>query len=302
MHPDNPILTLSKDQIAAIFNGIITDWRHVRGKPGPINVYSVNNNAGAYGIFKSRVLGNSKLINSVRKKPSDLEVEQAILADIDGIGFVRQPNVGKAKVLAVSDVDKASSMPNRRTISTESYPLTERLYLYTRAIQESPNIDKFIAFASSDSTEQIIQSVGFVNANRNAMTGQQTFSPVQKEYDELTADAMRLSHRIQFPSGMAELNWARKSAVKKMAEFVKQFVSDQSIVMVFGFSDSIGSVDANLIMSEYRAKAVAEQFNLHGIDPLIVLGLGVSNPIESNATSEGRSKNRRVEVWVKRNE
>ena len=193
-------------------------------------------------------------------------------------------------------------MPNRFTVSTESYPLTERIYLYSRADQESPDINKFIAFALADSTEPIIQSAGFVNANRKSMAGQQAFSPIQKEYDELTANAMRLSHKIHFPSGTVELNWAGKSTVKEMAEFVKELVPDQTRIMVFGFSDSIGSVNTNLTLSGYRAETVAEQFNQHGIDPFIVLGLGASNPIESNTTREGRYKNRRVEVWVKQNE
>ncbi len=113
---------------------------------------------------------------------------------------------------------------------------------------------------------------------------------------------MRLSHKIQFPSSTMELNWAGKTTVKKMAEFVNELVPDQSIVMVFGFSDSIGSPDANLILSKYRAESVAAQFNQYGIDPFIALGLGTSSPIASNTTREGRSKNRRVEVWLKRQE
>jgi OmpA-OmpF porin, OOP family len=65
---------------------------------------------------------------------------------------------------------------------------------------------------------------------------------------------------------------------------------------VRGYTDSTGSAAHNLALSERRAQAVADYLKENGIASgrLTVKGLGEENPVASNATAEGRQKNRRV--------
>jgi OOP family OmpA-OmpF porin len=65
-----------------------------------------------------------------------------------------------------------------------------------------------------------------------------------------------------------------------------------------GHTDSTGSEEYNLQLSEKRAKAVEEYLENKGIDPsrLTSVGYGERQPIESNETPEGREENRRVEL------
>jgi len=75
---------------------------------------------------------------------------------------------------------------------------------------------------------------------------------------------------------------------------------NQSIVDVFGFTDSTGSVAYNQDLSERRALSVAQYLNGRGVDSrrISVVGYGQSNPIASNATEVGRAQNRRVEIQI----
>jgi OOP family OmpA-OmpF porin len=68
-------------------------------------------------------------------------------------------------------------------------------------------------------------------------------------------------------------------------------------VEVQGYTDSIGSEEYNLGLSERRAKAVEAYMEGKGVDPDIISakGYGEANPVASNETKEGRAKNRRVE-------
>lgn len=69
-------------------------------------------------------------------------------------------------------------------------------------------------------------------------------------------------------------------------------------IRIDGYTDSTGTEAYNLDLSERRAKAVADFFVSKGVAPerLAIKGFGVSNPVASNKTKEGRAKNRRVEL------
>jgi outer membrane protein OmpA-like peptidoglycan-associated protein len=69
---------------------------------------------------------------------------------------------------------------------------------------------------------------------------------------------------------------------------------------VEGHTDSIGSDDYNLKLSERRADAVRDYLVSNGISVANVqaIGLGKAGPVASNDTAAGRQQNRRVEMVV----
>ncbi len=72
-------------------------------------------------------------------------------------------------------------------------------------------------------------------------------------------------------------------------------------VEVDGYTDSIGTEAYNQKLSERRAKGVYEYLTSHGVDSSRMdgpKGFGESNPIDTNKTSAGRQRNRRVELKV----
>jgi outer membrane protein OmpA-like peptidoglycan-associated protein len=69
---------------------------------------------------------------------------------------------------------------------------------------------------------------------------------------------------------------------------------------VEGHTDSTGTVDDNMQLSQQRAQSVADYLVTRGIDSsrLQVAGMGESQPIASNDDPQGRANNRRVEIIV----
>jgi outer membrane protein OmpA-like peptidoglycan-associated protein len=67
-----------------------------------------------------------------------------------------------------------------------------------------------------------------------------------------------------------------------------------------GHTDDVGSDANNQTLSENRAYAVRQYFVDKGIDPsrLTFVGYGETRPRDTNATPEGRSRNRRVEIHL----
>jgi outer membrane protein OmpA-like peptidoglycan-associated protein len=73
-------------------------------------------------------------------------------------------------------------------------------------------------------------------------------------------------------------------------------------VSVDGHTDDVGDDATNLTLSRRRALAVVRWLVQHGIDErrLEARGFGARQPLLEGTTEEARSKNRRVEFWIKR--
>lgn len=71
-------------------------------------------------------------------------------------------------------------------------------------------------------------------------------------------------------------------------------------VFALAHTDSVGTAEYNLDLSERRARSVKSYLVKRGVPPPSVRykGFGYSRPLSDNSTDEGRAKNRRVEFRV----
>lgn len=93
----------------------------------------------------------------------------------------------------------------------------------------------------------------------------------------------------------------KPSEAAKLDELAKVFASyPENIVFIEGHTDSDGTDEYNKTLSERRASAIENYLRSKNLDiaSLSSAGLGESRPIASNATSEGKAKNRRVEIKI----
>lgn len=101
---------------------------------------------------------------------------------------------------------------------------------------------------------------------------------------------------VLFEPGETEL---QDDAMSNLEDVVDLLSSEPDRrVRIEGHTDSTGSAEANLRISEQRASAVRDALVERGIDAdrITVKGMGEDFPIASNETEEGRRKNRRVDV------
>jgi len=98
-----------------------------------------------------------------------------------------------------------------------------------------------------------------------------------------------------------------EESLKKVADIIKAYKSPE--VIVAGHTDSIGSEEYNLELSQKRADSVKNWLvEKGGINPDIIetIGYGESKPVAPNTNPdgsdnpEGRQKNRRVEIVIKK--
>ena len=116
---------------------------------------------------------------------------------------------------------------------------------------------------------------------------------VQRQGDNIK---LIMPGNITFATDSADIASNFYLPLNNLASSFKQY--NQNNIEIVGYTDSTGSYDYNMQLSQRRAQSVANYLQAQGVNAarLTTRGAGPNQPVASNATVEGRSANRRVEV------
>ncbi len=107
-----------------------------------------------------------------------------------------------------------------------------------------------------------------------------------------------MEKKIIIPFGFSsnEIDEASYPTLDNIADYLARY--PEAALYVRGYTDDLGSKGYNESMSLFRANVVKSYLVGKGVDPqrIVIHAMGRANPVSSNATSEGRRKNRRVEI------
>ena len=103
---------------------------------------------------------------------------------------------------------------------------------------------------------------------------------------------------VLFATGKADLNTDAKIALAKLSGIVLNYPSLK--LAIGGYTDSTGTADFNMKLSQARADSVLDFLATQGLDSSVLSaqGYGMDDPVADNSTAQGRQKNRRVEIVV----
>lgn len=103
---------------------------------------------------------------------------------------------------------------------------------------------------------------------------------------------------VLFDFNQATLRSGGLQTIRDLAKFMEQY--PERNILVEGHTDSIGSDEYNMDLSERRANAVKRALTDLGTSAqrIRIQGIGKLHPVTSNSTEAGRQQNRRVEVII----
>ena len=165
VNKDIPVANLTKDQLAGIYAGTITNWKEVGGKDEAIAVVNRDETSGTFGAFKEIVLDPGKLTFTknaiVAKENGEVAAKVASTPGAIGyvgLGFVDEVTKSGGKALSVNGV-----LPSVKTTLDDSYPLSRSLYLATKGKAKAGSVEKaFIDYILYARGKIIVKEAGFV--------------------------------------------------------------------------------------------------------------------------------------------
>lgn len=177
VNKDNPIKSLSLDEVDAIFSktlkrGLpeITTWGQlgVTGKLAamPISLYGRNSASGTYGYFKEHALKKGDFKPTVKEQPGSSSVVEGIAKEIGAIGY---SGIGYSTsgVRAVPLSDKKGgpvAKANYENVLNGKYPLSRMLYIYVAKKPGQPLpklVEEFLEYVLSKEGQEIVVKDGY---------------------------------------------------------------------------------------------------------------------------------------------
>lgn len=163
VNPSNPVDSLTREQLEAIFRGKITNWKEVGGTDSKIIVYSRETSSGTYEFFKESVLENKNYMASILSMPATGAIIQSVRQTKGAIGYIGLAYLNPyVKALAVSyDGGEHYAMPSVENAADGSYPIVRPLYYYYDAERET-EVSPFVSYALSPEGQKTVLGQGFI--------------------------------------------------------------------------------------------------------------------------------------------
>ena len=170
LNEQNPVKSLTLDQIRGIYTGKITNWKEVGGDDAKIIAYQREKNSGSQNLMEKMVMQGEKMTDAAN---TNLEIA-SMAGLIDGVSsyenskyaigysiylYAKEQYVkGNVKFLAINGVEATDE-----NITNKSYPLTKIVYAITKKSEpQNSSARKLIKWLLTDVGQKAVEAGGYV--------------------------------------------------------------------------------------------------------------------------------------------
>lgn len=165
---DNPVDSLTTEQIQGIYSGEITNWAEVGGNNEEIVAFQRNPGSGSQSMLE-RFMNGKEIMEAPTEQINDLmsgiieEVASDYKNKSNSMGFsfryyvegiIQNPDI---KVIAIDGIE-----PTVENIKSGKYPVITPIYAVTYEEQTNDNVDKLLQWILSEEGQEIIERTGYV--------------------------------------------------------------------------------------------------------------------------------------------
>ena len=157
VHPDNPVKTLSTQQLKDVYAGKIGNWKDLGGPDHAVTLYTRDEASGTRSVFWKKALGKADISDKALFTPSNGAMKTAVANDPYAIGYVSVGHIDKS----VTPVALDGVTPTLETVKSGQYAVARGLYSNTKG--EPQGLAKaFIDYLFSPEGQEIVADKGFI--------------------------------------------------------------------------------------------------------------------------------------------
>ncbi|MDD2889652.1 MAG: phosphate ABC transporter substrate-binding protein [bacterium] len=158
LHKTNPINDLTEEQIRAIFDGTITNWKEVGGKDSKIIPVTREEGSGTRGSFEDLIMEKKVISDACLVQDSNGSVREIIATTPQGIGYISAGLVDeRVKAININGISA-----NTENFLSHKYKFMRPFLLLTKDAPTS-NVKKFIDYTLSTEAQDILKKYGLIS-------------------------------------------------------------------------------------------------------------------------------------------
>ncbi|MCF6288746.1 MAG: OmpA family protein [Proteobacteria bacterium] len=270
---------LAKLSVEALIN------KKVKRKNKQQALYLAKNNI-AYARLVAEYQWTENEIDSERDKSQDLELQISRTE-----AKISRHEAEMSRMMLIAQQEEAQRAQKRANqaelVAQNSIEQAELSKQETQAAKRYAQAQAEEASLAKQEAELATQEAQSLRRKLNSIASEQTDKGLMMTLGD-----------FMFDSGKASIKKAAADNFAKVVEFIDTYPDNQ--VSIEGHTDSSGSNQLNLKLSQKRADAVKNLLVQYGIDAnrIETIGRGEELPVADNTTSAGKAKNRRVEIII----
>lgn len=150
VNKNNPIDSLTIEQVKGIYSGKYTNWSELGGYNKEIIPLQRNESSGSQTAFLSLMNGEKTITKPINRFGSAIGFSFRFYVE----GIIKN---GKVKMISLNGV-----YPNKENIKNKSYPIVSNFYAVHSSKNTNPNVKKVLDWMKLDVAQEIINEVGYV--------------------------------------------------------------------------------------------------------------------------------------------
>jgi phosphate transport system substrate-binding protein len=158
VNPKNPVAGLSLEQLRALFEGRVSNWKDVGGKDGPVRPITREEGSGTRESFVRLVMGKERISRRALTQESNGAVKELVKGDPAAIGYMSLGLVGELRAVPIE-----GAQPTAENVIAGSYTLVRPLLFVTKGAA-NPAAQKFVDFVISPEGQKLLEAEGLVRA------------------------------------------------------------------------------------------------------------------------------------------
>jgi phosphate transport system substrate-binding protein len=159
----NPVRSVSKELVKAIYIGKITSWKDLGWKDVRISVYGRQSSSGTYQFFQQKVLHKKDFALNIKEIPGDSQVISSLINDENSIAYVTlsmaKSNKDKIKIV---NYENENPLDLLKKGQDQKYPLQRYLYQVITEDSTSTSLKDWFKYLFSLDGDNVFKMEGLI--------------------------------------------------------------------------------------------------------------------------------------------